>query len=57
MNTGFNLEKLKLELKEIGINEKDLSLTGFEIEELKDLNIGSLEVDLEKESYSKLGIW
>lgn len=56
MNTGFNLEKLKLELKEIGINEKDLSLTGFEIEELKDLNIGSLEVDLEKESYSKLGI-
>ncbi|MGL5649079.1 MAG: ParB/Srx family N-terminal domain-containing protein [Clostridium sp.] len=36
MNTGFNLEKLKLELKEIEINEKDLSLTGFEIEELKD---------------------
>lgn len=68
MNTGFNLEKLKLELKEIEINEKDLSLTGFEIEELKDLNIGSLEVeidefkedeppevDLEKEPYSKLG--
>lgn len=68
MNTGFNLEKLKLELKEIEINEKDLSLTGFEIEELTDLNIGSLEieidefkedeppeVDLEKEPYSKLG--
>lgn len=68
MNTGFNLEKLKLELKEIEINEKDLSLTGFEIEELKDLSIGSLEVeidefkedeppevDLEKEPYSKLG--
>lgn len=68
MNTGFNLEKLKLELKEIEINEKDLSLTGFEIEELKDLNIGSLEVEidefkedeppevgLEKEPYSKLG--
>lgn len=68
MNTGFNLEKLKLELKEIEINEKDLSLTGFEIEELKDLNIGNLEfeidefkedeppeVNLEKEPYSKLG--
>lgn len=68
MNTGFNLEKLKLELKEIEINEKDLSLTGFEIEELKDLNIENLEVeidefkedeppevDLEKEPYSKLG--
>lgn len=68
MNTGFNLEKLKLELKEIKINKKDLSLTGFEIEELKDLNIESLEVeidefkedeppevDLEKEPYSKLG--
>lgn len=35
MNTGFNLEKLKLELKEIEINEKYLSLTCFEIEELK----------------------
>ncbi|MGL5963512.1 MAG: ParB/Srx family N-terminal domain-containing protein [Fusobacteriaceae bacterium] len=48
MNTGFNLEKLKLELKEIEINEKDLSLTGFEIEELKDLNIGSLEVEIDE---------
>ncbi|MGL5051394.1 MAG: ParB/Srx family N-terminal domain-containing protein, partial [Fusobacteriaceae bacterium] len=48
MNTGFNLEKLKLELKSIEINEKDLSLTGFEIEELKELNIGSLEVEIDE---------
>ncbi|WP_297639700.1 ParB/Srx family N-terminal domain-containing protein, partial [uncultured Clostridium sp.] len=48
MNTGFNLEKLKLELEAIEISVEDLTLTGFEIEELKDLNIGSLEVEIDE---------
>lgn len=68
MNTGFNLDKLKLELQAIDIESEDLLLTGFELKELEELDLKSLEieigeiqedeppeVDLEKEPFSKLG--
>lgn len=42
MNTGFDIDILKLEMEAIKFEEGDLGLTGFEVDEL-----GGLKIDLE----------
>ncbi|WP_319202241.1 site-specific DNA-methyltransferase [uncultured Ilyobacter sp.] len=69
METGFNLEKLELELEAIKVSEGDLTLTGFNLDEIDDINLNLVdrsrvgeieedevpEIDLEREPFSKLG--
>ena len=69
METGFNLQKLELELEAIKVSEGDLTLTGFNLDEIDDINLNLVdrarvgeieedevpEIDLEREPFSKLG--
>jgi DNA modification methylase len=72
METGFDLKILELELEAIKVSEGDLSLTGFNLEEIEDINLNLVdhlrsgeieedevpEVDLEREPFSKSGdLW
>ena len=70
MDTGFNMEKLELELEAIKIMDGDLVLTGFNLDEIENINLNLadrdrvieedevLEIDLEREPYSRLNdLW
>ncbi len=70
MDTGFNIEMLELEIEAIRVMDGDLTLTGFDLEEIKDINLNLSdltediqedevpEVDLEREPFSRLGdLW
>lgn len=70
MDTGFNMEMLELEIEAIRVMDGDLTLTGFDLGEIKDINLNLSEaieeiqedevpeVDLEREPFSQLGdLW
>ncbi len=70
MDTGFNMEMLELEIEAIRVMDGDLTLTGFDLDEIKDINLNlsepteeiqedeAPEVDLEREPFSRLGdLW
>ena len=70
MDTGFNIEILKLEIEAIRVMDGDLTLSGFNLEEIKDINLSTLdpmkeltedeapEVDMINKPYSQLGdLW
>ncbi|GLI57344.1 methyltransferase [Propionigenium maris DSM 9537] len=70
MDTGFNMEMLELEIEAIRVMDGDLILTGFDLDEIKDINLNLSEaieeiqedevpeVDLEREPFSQLGdLW
>ncbi len=70
MDTDFNLDQLALEIESIRVKDGDLVLTGFNLDEIRDINLSlepegeeiqedtPPEVDLDKEPYSKTGdLW
>lgn len=70
MDTGFDMEILALEIEAIRVKDGDLDITGFNLDEIKDINL-SLgeeieeieedevpEIDMERKPYSREGdLW
>ncbi len=70
MDTGFDMKKLEVELESIKVTDEDLTLTGFNLDEIENINLNLVdnnrvieedevpEIDLKREPYSKLSdLW